>query len=172
MKMLAFAVLGANLILSRVTMNSQRTVFTNKDYRGDLVLTEEPSNIGNLQIVKLENGVTIANHHGYWDRNPMGVEQSSVAMARVADELRRESDPLVLCGDLNVVHASPVMRHLGFLRDLIDEDEGIKTTLSGLGFDGGVVCGHILVNDGVKVKNIELLADIVSDHLPVLAELE
>jgi endonuclease/exonuclease/phosphatase family metal-dependent hydrolase len=159
-----------NAILSRESMVERETVFVNGEYNGRLVLGSVPSNILNLQIVKLEGGLTVVNHHGYWDRDPMGNETSGEKMAVVADRLRRVEGGLVFCGDLNLVHGAAAMRHLDFLRDLVYE-RGVGSTLSGLGYDGEVACDHVLVSGGVGVKDFGVCGEVVSDHLGVWVEL-
>ena len=79
--------------------------------------------------------------------------------------------PLVMCGDLNIIHESPAFRSLGFLRDLTFENK-VETTLSGMKFDGKVPCDHILVNEAIEVKDFQVLPEIVSDHLALMAEVE
>ena len=74
-----------------------------------------------------------------------------------------------MCGDLNIIHDSPAMRELDFLRDLTDEYK-IDNTITGLKFDGKVACDHILVSDDVKVKNFGVLPDLISDHKPLVIE--
>ncbi len=122
-----------------------------------------------LQVAKLECGITIVNHHGYWKPTPMGDETTVEVMKKVANVVRRISGPVVMCGDLNIVHEAPAMRELDFLRDLTHEYY-IDNTLSGLKFNGKVACDHILVNDAVRVKRFRVLDDIVSDHKALVAE--
>lgn len=123
-----------------------------------------------LQIAKLKCGITIVNHHGYWKPTPMGDKTTVEVMKKVANVVRRISGPVVMCGDLNIVHEAPAMRELDFLRDLIHEYH-IDNTLSGLKFNGKVACDHILVNDEVEVRDFSVLDDIVSDHKPLLIEI-
>lgn len=123
-----------------------------------------------LQIVKLANGITIVNHHGYWKPTPLGDDTTVKVMKKVADIVRELSGPVVMCGDLNIIHKAPAMRELDFLRDLTHEYH-IDNTLSGLKFNGKVACDHILVNDKVEVQDFRVLEDVVSDHKPLLAEI-
>ena len=92
-------------------------------------------------------------------------------MKIVADKLKEIDGPLVFCGDLNLKYEAPAMRSLDFLRNLTQEN-GVKTTLSGLKFNGAVPCDYILVNDFVTVEKFAVIPDIVSDHLGIMAEIE
>lgn len=158
-----------NAILSRVPIVEQSSEFIHGEFLKDVVLGESPANNLNLQLGKLENGITIVNHHGFWRPNPMGDEESVKAFQKVGEIVRQVAGPLVMCGDLNIVHSSPAFRALDFLRDLTDEYQ-VETTLSGLKFDGAVACDHILVNDLVSVQDFTVRPELVSDHLAVTAE--
>lgn len=102
----------------------------------------------------------------------MGDEESVKAFRKVAEVVQGYNhEPLVMCGDLNLVHAAPAMRALDFLHDLTDEYH-INNTLSGLKYNGQVACDHILVNDQIKVNDFQVLDDLLSDHLALAAEVE
>lgn len=160
-----------NLILSRTPFISTDTKFINGEYREHVAPEIVFSNTITLQTVQLKNGLTVVNHHGFWRPNPIGDEESVKAFTRVADAVRQIKSPLVMCGDFNIIHDSPAMRPLDFLRDLTHE-HGITTTLSGLGYNGAVACDHILVNNEVDVQDFTVLPDLVSDHLALRADIE
>lgn len=159
-----------NLILSRIPITETHSEFTSGEFHDHVVLGT-PSNCLNIQIAKLENGLTVVNHHGFWRPDPLGDEESVKAFTKVGQIVQNIEGPVVMCGDLNVIHESPAMRPLDFLRDLTQENN-IQTTLSGLKFDGAVPCDHILVNDQIVVKDFTVYPDLVSDHLAVSAEVE
>lgn len=123
------------------------------------------------QRITLESGVNIFNYHGYWLKNPLGDENTVKAMKNVVALIKEVRGPVVLCGDFNIIHASPAMRELDFLHDLTEEN-GVDNTLSGLKFAGKVACDHILVDDNVKVVSFETEDKIVSDHKGLVAEIE
>jgi len=159
-----------NLILSRIPFTSTHVKFTNGEYREHTSPDIVFSNINTLQVVKLENDFTIINHHGFWCPSPIGDNETVRVFTKVAAIVRQIQGPLVMCGDFNIIHDSPAMRALDFLRDLTHE-YGITTTLSGLGYDGQVACDHILINDAVDVQDFSVLPDLVSDHLALTAEI-
>lgn len=123
------------------------------------------------QKVVIGEGVVVVNYHGYWKPEPIGDENTVVAMEKVAEMIRGETRPVVMCGDLNVISESPAMRCLDFMRDLTEES-GVKTTLSGLGFQGEVACDHVLVNDKVKVRDFRVIDELVTDHKAIIVEIE
>lgn len=160
-------------VISKIPIVSTEKIYAYGDYAEHAILAEVPSNNTAVGIVKLENGVTIVNHHGYWCKDPMGDENSIKAFKKVGEivEPLAKAGPLVMCGDLNIIHKSPAFRYLDFLRDLTDENK-VETTLSGVKYQFKVPCDHILVNDGIEVKKFEVLSEIVSDHLALEAEVE
>ncbi len=160
-----------NLILSKIPFTETTSQFIHGEYKDNTVLGQVVGNNLNIQIAKLENGLTVVNHHGFWRPDPMGDAESVAAFARVGEIIKALAGPVVMCGDLNVIHQSPAMRALDFLRDLTDENQ-VATTLSGLKYDGLVPCDHILVNDQVEVKAFRVIPDIVSDHLGITAEVK
>lgn len=162
-----------NFIISRIPIVEKNSVFVNGKYTENTVLVQKPSNNSAVNIVKLENGITVVNHHGFWRKDPMGDEDSIKVFKKVGEVVKplAEEGPLVMCGDLNIIHESPAFRALDFLRDLTDENK-LETTLSGMKFDGKVPCDHILVNDEIEVKEFGVIPEIVSDHLALYAEVE
>ena len=120
---------------------------------------------------KLANGLTVLAHHGYWQRDPLGSEETIRCMKIVADALRKEKGPVLMCGDLNVIAESPAMRELDYLTDLTVET-GTKQTLMNLKFVKDVACDHILISDGIKWSNFEVHKELVSDHAAVSVEIE
>ncbi len=159
-----------NLILSKIPFVEQKSVFINGAYNPETILGETPGNNLNVQIVKLENGWTVANHHGFWRPDPLGDDGSVRVFEKLAEVIKLEAAPFVLCGDLNIIHSSPAMRALDFLRDLTDEYQ-VPTTLSGLKVAFDVPCDHIMISPGLKVENFTVYQELVSDHLAISAEL-
>ncbi len=121
--------------------------------------------------VKLENGLTVVNYHGYWKPDPIGDAKTVMCMRKVADMIRDEEGPVLMCGDLNVVAESPAMRELDFLKDLTAET-GTKQTLMNLKFVKDVACDHILISSDIKWSNFEVHKELVSDHAAVSVNIE
>lgn len=159
-----------NLILSKIPFTEEYSEFTSGEYH-DKVILGEPANDLNIQRVRLENGLTVFNHHGYWQPQPLGNEDTVRAFENVAKIVRKSEGPVVMCGDFNIVHESPAMRSLDFLRDLTEENH-IKSTLSGIKVNLDIACDHIMVNDEVEVKDFQVINSLASDHLPLVAEID
>ncbi len=164
-----------NVILSRFPIASVETKLINGKYRCATNFnikngTADDQGYFALKI-KLENGLTVLNYHGYWLPDPIGDETTVECMRKAADMIRDEKGPVVMCGDLNVETVSPAMRELDFLKDLTVET-GTKQTLMNLKFVKDVACDHILINDGIEWSNFEVHKELVSDHAAVSVELE
>lgn len=121
------------------------------------------------QKAVLENGLTIVNYHGYWDKNPLGNENSVKCMQKVAEFIKKDLQPTVMCGDLNVIPEAPAMRALDFMEDLTVTNR-VKTTLRNLRFKADVPCDHILITEGIKALNFQVIDAPVSDHMGLSVE--
>lgn len=153
-----------NLILSRIPFTETTSEFVNGKFIDNMVLTNTVGNNLNIQIAKLENGLTVVNHHGFWRPSPIGDKGTVKAFKKAASIVKKVKGPLVMCGDLNVIHDSPAMRSFDFLTDLTYENH-IDNTLSGIKYNGKVACDHILVNDKISVSDFKIRPEIISDHL-------
>ena len=159
-----------NVILSKGRIVGQRNEVVHNEYGVIESIKDFYEHVYTLQMARLENGITIVNHHGYWKPTPMGDDTTVKVMRKVAELVKTIDGPVVMCGDLNIVHEAPAMRELDFLRDLTHE-YNIDNTLSGLKFGGKVACDHILVNEAVDVRDFRVLDDIVSDHKGLVIEI-
>lgn len=163
-----------NVILSRFPFMQTKTIQTENKIVEHINKDNYLNNATNLQIVQIEvdgQVLTIANHHGHHELDPLGNADSVEAMSKVANELRSVSGPLILCGDLNVIYESEAMRVFDGWMKSLPVEYGAKSTLTGLNIKRDVVCDHILVNDKVVVENFKVDDAVVSDHCPLVAQI-
>lgn len=164
-----------NAIISRYPLLDQSTLFVNGTFTPGLDITQPIINVRNLQQAGLNvdgKEFTVANHHGYWDKNPLGNEKSVEAMQKVANSLKQASGPIVFSGDLNVSAESPAMRVFdNFLDDLIAKND-VPDTLSSLNRASNVACDHIMTSPEIKVNKFRVLDDLVSDHRALVLDFE
>lgn len=123
------------------------------------------------QKVILNTKLAIVNYHGYWQKDPFGNETSVECMRRVANFIKDDYCPTIMCGDLNVVAESPAMRELDFMQDLTASNR-VKTTLRNVRFVKDVACDHILITDEISCKKFDLIDAAISDHRALVAEIE
>jgi len=169
---------GNAMVLNQPLL-SQETYFVQGSYTDKI--DPAASNVSrddgpyNLQIAQINidsTKLTIANHHGFWQPEPIGTAKTVECMQRVADKLHDVDGPLILCGDLNVSADSPAMRVFdGFLEDLT-ATHNIKSTLSKLHYVENVACDHILVSPEVNVKGYRAVDVLASDHQALIIEFE
>ena len=163
-----------NVILSKIPFSNTEE----KTVLGEYTVVTDMSNCKNtvdhcftVQKATLDNGIAIVNYHGYWQKDPIGNETTVECMHKVADFIKENLCPTIMCGDLNVIHEAPAMRELDFMHDLTAE-HNIKTTLRNVRFVKDVACDHILITDDLKSKNFKTISAAVSDHMALTAEIE
>lgn len=163
-----------NVILSRFPIEETEAVLVRGEYDARMNFmvkngADEKQAYYALKV-RLANGLTVLNYHGYWKPDPIGDDETVRCMRKVADMIRDEKGPVLMCGDLNVIAESPAMRELDFLTDLTAET-GTKQTLMNLKFIKDVACDHILISDGIEWSNFEIHKELVSDHAAVSVEI-
>lgn len=174
-----------NAIVSQFPFMSEKTVWIEGDGPQCATTTiTYVENITNLQIARVrtpQGPLYVANHHGHHVGSKhvtrlvdtsLGDDMSVAMMQKVAEKLRKVDGPLVFCGDLNVSSDSPSMRCFdGWMQDMVVTAK-TTTTLSHLNVDRDIACDHMLVNASVNVRRFSVASDIVSDHFPLVAELD
>jgi hypothetical protein len=125
-----------------------------------------------MQWVSVDGYGVIAHCHGIWqmggkDDTPERLMQSR----RLVVMLETFPGEKILVGDFNL---NPDTKSVAILskkmRNLIAE-YGVKTTRSNLALPSkGKIADYAFVTAGVKVKEFQVLSDVVSDHLPIYLE--
>ncbi|MDO5475474.1 MAG: endonuclease/exonuclease/phosphatase family protein [Candidatus Saccharibacteria bacterium] len=163
-----------NVILSKIPFKNTNEITVYGQYSIADTLSTSSATINKhcytAQKVQLENGLTLANYHGYYLTNPIGDETTIECMHNVAEMLKKVTSPVVMCGDLNVISESPAMRELDFLSDLTAQNQ-VKTTLRNIRFVEDVPCDHILVSNDIKYENFQVINAPVSDHRALTVEI-
>lgn len=165
-----------NAILSKFPFSEQKTIFTNGEFNRHQKDAVFESNIRNGQIalVTMPDGRTfsVVNHHGYWEPNPVGSEKTTQSLQKLTNEVQKLSGPIIFAGDLNINPGTPAMQLFNdYLTDLT-ATHNITDTMSVLCKVPGVAPDHILVNEGVVVKEFRVLDDLVSDHKALVLDFE
>ena len=173
-----------NAIFSKFPLSDQKTLFTDgtevvSHFTTHLNEGNNPARNAQLVTLELPTGERLAlvNQHFHWVKNPLGDENSVPKMQLVAREARdfAGSLPLIIAGDFNHSPESQALQVFdGWLTNAITQTDA-QTTLSGLKFPAQevqVVCDHVLYNDQVMVKQVEVSQELISDHYPVIFEFE
>lgn len=166
-----------NAVLSKIPFTKPpESKFTNGRFVSYETLDNFKNNQLCMQKVQVEIGgqvIDLFNHHGYWDRNPMGKPESLSGMEVVASEIDKSSAHKILTGDLNVKPESPALGPLNEMPLInLTRANNLPSTLSQYGKAEGVACDYILVSEGIKVINFGIGRNRVpvSDHEPLVLE--
>lgn len=152
------------------------------DEEGDIfIYTEDnPQERGlhsrNLQYVRLQidgKPTIIANVHGLWNGKGKTDTPDRLAQSqRIFDFLSRQPGQKIICGDFNL---SPDTESLAIvergMRNLVKE-YGVTSTRTSFYDKENKFADYILVSPEVTVKDFRVLPDEVSDHAPLLIEVE
>lgn len=164
-----------NAILSRFPFDATETIFTHREYIPEYDVERDDGNVRNLQIATVEAGgrkLTLLNHHGYWMYGTKaGNEETMRQMGLVAEQVRKLSGPVIMCGDFNL---APDSESLGLINEELinlSKKHGLKRTYTQLSVVDSV-SDYIFVNDGIKVKSFRKSDELVSDHCALIMEFE
>ena len=132
-------------------------------------------NIQYATIQSLQGPLTVINFHGLWkpgigkEDTPERLEQS----AKILGFIKTIKNPFVLCGDFNLLPEAQSLRKFeeGGLRNLIREF-GVTSTRTSYYTKPNKIVDYAFVSEGMRVKDFKVLPDVVSDHSPLLIEIE
>lgn len=166
-----------NCILSRHPILKVETVFTHGKYREFNHPSEYIGNSRNAQIIQVSLGkgpLCIVNHHGYWEADPNGSDESLKAITKLSNVLKPIKDPLIMVGDFNLNSNSRPIKFLKEELDLVDltEKSGIKSTLSKQVTPYTASCDHVFINNGIKLNDFRISDELLSDHKALITEFD
>ena len=135
----------------------------------------------NIQYVTIETPsgpITVINFHGLWTTAESGkskgdtqerLEQSEKILAFT----KKLKSPFVLCGDFNLLPETASIRKFedAGLRNLIREF-GVTSTRTNFYSKSEKFADYIFLSKGIHLKVFKTLPDKVSDHAPLLVEVE
>lgn len=169
-----------NAIFSNQKMSDQKTIFINGNYQKSKVVDHYTRNIRNLQTCRIStsttNSISVANHHGFHDLNPMGNDKSVECIKKVIQELRLLDSSFIFCGDLNV---SPKSKPIELIEKTLDVTNNVveasaSSTLSPVFRvpEIEVVCDYIFTSRSIRTRKFVLPDNIVSDHKALVLEFD
>lgn len=135
----------------------------------------------NIQYVTVKTAagkITVINFHGLWTEtgvgkgkvdNPDRIQQS----AKIIQFTKGLQNPFVLCGDFNLLPDTKSIQMFedAGLRNLITEF-GITSTRTSFYTKPVKFADYAFISKGIKLKDFKVLSDEVSDHAPLLIEIE
>ncbi len=129
----------------------------------------------NLQFVTVDGPLgllTVVNFHGLWNGQGKRDSQERIAQSRrILEFLAGRREPLVLCGDFNLLPETKSLQmfEAARLRNLVKQF-GVKSTRTRLYTRPEPFADYIFVSDKIDVRDFRVLPDEVSDHAPLLLE--
>lgn len=164
-----------NAILSQLKITSQKTVFTHGEYNPDFDLTMHDYNVRNFQHVTLETPdgkLQAINHHGFLlPDTKEGDAETLRQMKMITEYIRKLSGPVILAGDFNLEPGSNSIKHIEQYLHNLPVEFGIRSTYNQFN-SNDTVCDYIFVNDHVKVTDMSISDELVSDHKALILEFE
>ncbi|MEO1552718.1 MAG: endonuclease/exonuclease/phosphatase family protein [Pseudomonadota bacterium] len=112
------------------------------------------------------DGLRIVSLHAMVPTTPGGTIARN-GLIRLAGETASTSESFIMLGDFNLTPWSSVFRNLPGRR--AGDPRGVATWPVALG-PFGIPIDHIVFSDDLELVDVELLADIGSDHRPILAK--
>ena len=137
-----------------------------KDYPGRLAA-------GALQGV-LVQGCAIGNVHGLWQEgtNKRDSEARDEQLATIRHFFANRPEKTVLCGDFNVIPGTRFLHSLGESYQNLIEVHNITSTRSSLYEKELRLADYMFVDKRLTVTDFRVEDVTVSDHLPLVVELE
>lgn len=156
-----------------VTAHGEEYVYRERGYRPDHHGEDLGHHARCVQYATMheEGGVpfTVMNLHGLWNgKGKEDCEERFEQSRRVCALAHRLATPYVLAGDLNLLPDSESISMLEAcgMRNLIRE-YGVTSTRSSHYKKENKFADYALVSHGIRVEDFRVLADEVSDHLPL-----
>lgn len=153
-------------------------VHKEKGFVSDEDVGNHARNIQYVTIKTTSGPITIINFHGLWTNvepgtgkkdSPERLEQS----AKILEFTKRLQNPFILCGDFNLLPdtKSVQMFEEAGLRNLIKEF-AVTSTRTSFYTKPVKFADYAFVSKDVDLKTFKVLPDEVSDHAPMLIEVE
>lgn len=132
----------------------------------------------NIQYVttKINNDdITILNFHGLWNGQGKSDTEDRINQSKkIISFIKSIKNDFILCGDFNL---SPDTKSLQMIEqelsvhNLISEYD-ITSTRTSLYTKENKYADYVFTSKNIKIKKFEVLSDEVSDHAPILIEID
>ncbi len=145
-------------------------------YRGDLhhrrehMLPSKTEQRGALEV-QLRNVAGFARLTVFCTHWGLDAEERSNQAVALAQSVRAVGHPVIVCGDFNENAEGPAVRSLLEATGLQDADSVLNRPTF-LSDNPTIRIDFVLHSADLVVRNVEVIASLASDHLPVLVDLE
>lgn len=133
----------------------------------------------NIQYVTVETPrgpLTAINFHGLWAGRGKGkgdTEERLEQSEKIIEFTKQIHNPFILCGDFNLLPDTESLRKFedAGLRNLVRE-YGVTSTRTSFYTKPEKFADYVFLSSEVDLKDFKVLSDEVSDHAPLLVEVE
>jgi endonuclease/exonuclease/phosphatase family metal-dependent hydrolase len=157
-----------------VTNEDELYVYREKGFASTVDVGDHARSIQYATLQTPRGALTVINFHGLWQAgagkvdNPDRLEQS----AKIAAFINSLATPVVFCGDFNLLPDTESVRRLEEtgLRNLVTEF-GITSTRTRYYQKPEKFADYVFTSQEVQVKDFKVLPDEVSDHAPLMIDI-
>ncbi len=155
-----------------ISEEGERFVYKQRGYFSEEDIGDHSRNIQYASFASTAGARTIAHVHGLWNgKGKTDSEDRLLQSENIVHFLGSLKNPHIFCGDLNLLPETESLKKIeaAGMRNLIAEF-GITSTRSSLYSKPLRFADYMFVSDGIEVRDFKVLADEVSDHLPLYLE--
>jgi endonuclease/exonuclease/phosphatase family metal-dependent hydrolase len=147
------------------------SIYTTRNYEG-----LGPAHSRILQWLKVEiqgQEMMVINIHGLWNGRGKGDAPERIAQSNCIRSFTNTlNTPFILCGDFNLNPDTESLHILASdMQDLVSLHK-VPSTRSGFYKKPNKFADYILLSKDLKATDFQVLQDQVSDHLPLVAQIE
>lgn len=149
-------------------------VYKQKGFISDEDVGNHARNIQYVTVISNNQPITVINFHGLWNgKGKTDTEDRIQQSKNVLEFTKGIQNPFVLCGDFNLLPDTKSIRMFedAELRNLIKEF-GVTSTRTSFYTKPHKFADYVFISNDVTLKDFKVLPDEVSDHAPLLIEVE
>jgi endonuclease/exonuclease/phosphatase family metal-dependent hydrolase len=116
---------------------------------------------------------TVINIHGLWNgKGKTDSPERILQSQRIREFVEKLKDPFVLCGDFNLRPDTESLQIIQKGMTNLIEKQGITSTRTSFYPKEEKFADYVFTSPALTVRRFEVLQDVVSDHAPLLVEVE
>lgn len=173
-------VINGLAVLSKLPIVASNVTFFLEPYQDDYVDTPEnwpkrPRNLQHVTIALPNTTLNVYNFHGVWDLDGDNYSPQRKRMSEVILQSTEGKENVILTGDSNAKETNPAMRAIeAHLASVFGSERTTSFNMKQKDNPGyaTAVVDHMYVSPNIRVLSKQCPDVNVSDHLPLVVELE
>lgn len=157
-----------------VTNEGDVFVYKERGYMSDEDAGNHARNIQYVTFTRNGRPFTVINFHGLWNgKGKTDTEDRILQSNNILEFTKKLEGEYVLCGDFNLLPDTESIRKFedAGLRNLVREF-GVMSTRTSFYTKPGKFADYVFISSDVDLKEFKVLSDEVSDHAPLLIEVQ